>query len=163
MTLDDFWKILEALEPEEAEQQLTERLERLSAADVIQFETHFIHVFRRAYDWKLWGAAYLIDGGCSDDGFMDFRYGLISRGRDLFERSLADPDSLAEHLSDDDFIPNEGFGYVAAKVYETMTGDDMPHPDLPPIGEPQGETWDFDDPEQSSARLPKIWKRYGDS
>jgi hypothetical protein len=36
----------------------------------------------------------LINGGMSDDGFTDFRYWLISRGRDVYERALADPDSL---------------------------------------------------------------------
>ncbi|MFI0445410.1 DUF4240 domain-containing protein [Actinomadura sp. 6N118] len=29
-----------------------------------------------AYRHPLWNAAYLIEGGCGDDGFMDFRDGL---------------------------------------------------------------------------------------
>ncbi len=51
---------------------------------------------------------------------MDFRYGLISRGRSVFERALADPDSLADVADDttDGFIPNEDFGYVAQRVYQ---------------------------------------------
>jgi hypothetical protein len=42
----------------------------------------------------LWAAAYLIEGGC-DDGFMDFRAGLMLQGRTAFEAAVADPDSLA--------------------------------------------------------------------
>lgn len=82
--------------------------------------THFDRAFAAAYQWLLWAAAYIIEGGCSDDGFMDFRYGLISRGRSVFERALADPDSLADVADDttDGFIPNEDFGYVAQRVYQ---------------------------------------------
>ena len=34
------------------------------------------------YRWDMWAAAYLIGGGCSDDGFIDFRAGLIAQGLD---------------------------------------------------------------------------------
>ena len=50
--------------------------------------------FWRAYRWDSWAAAYSIGSGCSDDGFTDFRYFLISMGREVFERALADPESL---------------------------------------------------------------------
>ena len=42
----------------------------------------------QAYSWPLWGAAYVINGGCSDDTFTDFRAALISRGRQAFEAQL---------------------------------------------------------------------------
>ncbi len=54
-------------------------------------------VARDAYAWPVWGAAYLVEGGCSDDAFMDFRDGLVLAGRATFERTLADPDTLADH------------------------------------------------------------------
>ncbi|MFC9245678.1 DUF4240 domain-containing protein [Streptomyces sp. NPDC057136] len=44
----------------------------------------------------LWAAAYVINGGCSDDGFDYFRGWLIAQGREVFERTAADPDALAE-------------------------------------------------------------------
>jgi hypothetical protein len=40
------------------------------------------------------GAAYIIDGGCSDDGFEYFRCWLISRGKETFIKLKANPDSL---------------------------------------------------------------------
>ena len=65
MTLEQFWSTLEGLDPEYATEELTERLEGLSAAELEEFEAHFCRLHRRDYDWLLWGAAYLIDGGCS--------------------------------------------------------------------------------------------------
>ena len=38
----------------------------------------------------------MINGGCGDDGFMDFRDYLVSRGRKVFDRTLADPESLLD-------------------------------------------------------------------
>jgi len=75
---------------------------------------------RQAYRWDLWGAAYIIGGGCSDDGFIDFQYGLIAKGREIYESALANPDSLAD-LAIPGEIPNELFGYVADNVYEDLT------------------------------------------
>lgn len=163
MTLDEFWQTVEGLNPENAIEELTERLQALSPAEIIEFDAHFWQMQRRAYDWLLWAAAYVIDGGCSDDGFTDFRYGLISRGRAFYESALRDPDSLADLLPDNDFIPKQGFGYVASRVYKAKTGEDMPDAELPPRGKPSGENWDFDDPELCAQKLPELWRRYGDS
>jgi len=161
MTRDDFWRLLEGLDPETAEEQLRERLEALELAEVASFADHFDREFDRAYDWKLWAAAYIMDGGCSDDGFMDFRFGLISRGRKVFEAVLADPDSLAEMPDKSSFIPNEAFGYVAREVYEAKSGTEMPRVEFARRSEPAGEEWDHDDDEQCAKRLPKLWKKYG--
>ena len=49
-----------------------------------------------AYHWDLWGAAYLINGGCSDDGFEYFRRWLVLQGRDVFQAAVSNPDTLAE-------------------------------------------------------------------
>jgi hypothetical protein len=49
-----------------------------------------------SYRCDLWAAAYLINGGASDDGFEYFRGRLIAEGREVFERAVADPDSLAD-------------------------------------------------------------------
>jgi hypothetical protein len=170
MTLDEFWNTVEGLDPENAVAELTERLQKLSPSEIAAFHVHFCQAHRQAYNWSLWGAAYLIDGGCSDDSFMDFRYGLISRGRKFYESTLQNPDSLADTLSDDDFIPNEDFGYVASHVYKNKTGEDIPDPGLPRLGNPTGAEWDLDNPEWTfedpalcAKNLPKLWRRYGES
>jgi len=45
---------------------------------------------------KLWAAAYVINGGCSDDWFDYFRAWLTAQGRTIFMAALKNPDSLSE-------------------------------------------------------------------
>ena len=45
----------------------------------------------RAYTWDLWGAAYVIEDGCSDDCFRDFRAYLISLGPHALRGRAARP------------------------------------------------------------------------
>ncbi|HZV01390.1 MAG TPA: DUF4240 domain-containing protein [Planctomycetota bacterium] len=73
----------------------------------------------RAYTWDLRGAAYVIHGGCSTDSFWDFRAGLVSLGRDVFERSLRDPDSLVEIEDVRNRTLFEGFPNVPHEVLES--------------------------------------------
>ncbi len=161
MTKEEFWNLLEGLDPETAGGQLAARLEALEPDAIAAFQQHFDEEHNRAYTWMLWGAAYLMEGGCSDDGFTDFRYGLISRGQKIFEAAVADPDSLAVLLGDDDFLSNEEFGYVAGEVYEQKTGDSIPI-ERAGSAEPSGDDWDFDDEALSAKKLPKLWAKFGE-
>jgi hypothetical protein len=164
MTLDEFWQLLEGLPAEGAEDELKRRLTKLEPDAIASFDAHFHQVVSRSYDWLLWAAAYIMEGGCSDDGFVYFRYGLISRGRNVFEAALADPDSLADVGTGvgEDFISNELVGYAASEAYESKTGETIPedksfrHPK-----EPTGERWDFDDEELCARKLPRLWARFG--
>ena len=45
---------------------------------------------------KLFGAAVLINGGSSDDRFLDFTAWLVMQGKTVYESALAAPDSLAQ-------------------------------------------------------------------
>ena len=106
-----------------------------------------------AYTWKLWGAAYMIGGGCSDDGFIDFRYGLIAKGQTVFEAAVRDPDSLVQ-LGTCIEIENEAFGYVAQTVYEDKTGDQIVRANASPKEGSMGEKWDFDNNAENAQQLP---------
>ena len=156
-----FWKLLDGLDTEDAAAELAARLEDLEPAEIAEFQRHFDEVHARAYTWPLWGAAYLMEGGCSDDGFIDFRYGLISRGQKVFEAALADPDTLADLLDEEDFLSNEEFGYVAGQVYQSITDEEIPHSDDPPALEPSGEEWDFEDEDLNAEKLPKLAAKFG--
>ncbi len=157
MTDDEFWAIIDAAKThgqglddpfEGREEGLRERLEALEPARVLGFEKAFQRAMTRAYRWDLWGAAFIINGGCSDDGFTDFRHWLISMGRERFEGALADPQSLI----DVEFGPGkeqdasfEGFGYVAMDVYETATGNPaLEDVHAEPPHEPDGKRWKED-------------------
>lgn len=163
MTIDGFWELVAGLPPHGAEPALRARLEKLEVQALRDFQEHFDRLHVRAYSWSLWGAAYIIHGGCSDDGFIDFRYGLISRGRGVFERALANPDSLMDVATTEDLelLWNESLGYVASTVYEKKIGQDIPRVSTERPREPAGERWDFEDKAENAKRLPKLWEKFG--
>lgn len=160
MELTEFWNIIEiGKDSDEPENVLKEELNKLGAEEVASFQKHFEDIFDKADAWNLWGAAYLIGGGCSDDGFIDFRYALISMGKSIYEKAIADPDSLAS-LGRDIEIDNELFGYVAGTVYEEKTGEEIPVVENISYQETAGEDWDFDDEAENKKRLPKLTELY---
>jgi hypothetical protein len=161
MDKQSFWELLEGLDPETAGGELAARLDALEPEAIAAFQRHFDEEHARACTWPLWGAAYLMEGGCSDDGFIDFRHGLISRGRKIFESALADPDSLADLLDEDDFLSNEEFGSVAMEIHGSKAGGEIPRGDVEAPADPSGEGWDFDDEGLCAARLPKLWAKFG--
>jgi hypothetical protein len=74
-------------------------------------------------------------------GFRNFRDWLISEGREIFERALANPESLAD-LERVDQVELEAFGYVASQLYKNKTGRD-PQPNFlrEPV-DPVGVPWE---------------------
>jgi hypothetical protein len=142
---------------------LRERLQALEPADIIQFDKIFREYWTRAYAWDLWGAAYIIGGGCSDDGFLDFRGWLISKGERAYEYALKDPESLIKVVKDeDDDCQYEGFQYVASQAWENKTGkgmDDFPDSGLHDPREPSGQAW-AEDSDDLERRFPKLSKRF---
>ena len=158
MNRDQFWTLIESARAKssaEPEKGLREELSALSTDQLASFQQHFDELVDAAYQWKLWGAAYLIGGGCSDDGFMDFRYGLISLGRATYEDAVENPDSLA---AVEDEISNEVFGYVASGLYEAKGGGDLERKSAGPR-DPIGDDWDFDDDRENQRRLPKLYAK----
>jgi hypothetical protein len=145
------------------EQRLAEILGALPPREIVEFEHRFHELKEKAYRWDLWAAAYIIQGGCSDDGFMDFRNWLLSMGRGVYEAALRDPESLLEVASAPgvEDVSFEGFGYVAPQVYEDKTGEEIP---APPSGygarDPAGEPWS-EEGDDLARRLPKLWAKYG--
>lgn len=159
MNNDEFWDVIEQVKvSEEPEELLKTELEKLPPENIATFQNIFDSLFDDAYRWDLWGAAYLIGGGCSDDGFIDFRYGLISKGREVYERAIENPDTLAG-LGEGQEIENEMFGYVAQEVYEEKTGNEIQRA-MSKYSNPQGEQWDFDDEDENLKRLPNLMKAY---
>jgi hypothetical protein len=162
-----FWKLIDASrqasegDPYAQIDALAQLLAELEPDDVVAFNCIFSQYHDQANSWDLWGAAYIIGGGCSDDGFMDFRGWLISRGEQVYAGALRDPESLVNVVTEeDDDCQVEGFQYIASQVWEEMTGrsnDDFPTPAFEGHAGPTGQAWDEDDLE---ARFPKLSKRF---
>lgn len=124
--------------------------------EVMEFQHKYDDLLARACSWDLWGAAYLMNGGCSDDGFRYFRDWLISEGEAVYEAALADPESLADIDQDDEF-ELEAFGYVAAEVYEQLADATMPRSQSTEPATPLGKEWQEDD---LPALFPRLARKY---
>jgi hypothetical protein len=139
---------------------LEQRLRRLPADQIAQFEQIRQGLDRQAYTYELWGAAYVIEDGCSDDCFRDFRGYLISLGREPYEAALRDPDSLASVAQDAETGNWENADDVAPDAYEGVADEDIPTGDSEPSGDPSGEPWDDDHAEQLVERYPRLAARF---
>lgn len=160
----DFWKFVEthaATAPsiEAACGALEAALANVTEAEVLEYCQGFYVAMDKAYTWDLWGVAYLIQGGCSDDAFMDFRSCLIACGQDIFERAVADPESLLSiPQSNLSTLFEEGLLYVGPAVYESISGHAPARPVSP--AEPSGSAWE-ETREDLMQRFPKAWAQYG--
>jgi len=81
-------------------------------------------------------------------------------GREVFERALKDPDSLAdiELGPEDPFF--EEFAYIAAEAYEKKTQAELPPPERLFPEEPAGDRWE-EDSDDLAKRFPRLWAKYG--
>jgi hypothetical protein len=179
---DEFWAIVEAAragaedtasEADVVADELVDRLSGMTPARIVEFELVLDEVTNEAYRLNLWAAAYLINGGCSDDCFDYFRGWLVAQGRAVWDAALADPDSLADVVTAeaaDDSIDGEGVLVAASRAYGRVAGSEEqfwdaleraratdPAADSQPE-DPSGEDFDFDfdDHEQMKAHLPRL-------
>jgi hypothetical protein len=167
MDQNQFWKIVaeacrsDQNQLEEWDQQLRDVLVKLPADEIIEWNHIFDRLAAEAYTNDLWGAAYLINGGASDDGFYYFRCWLICMGREVYEAAVANPDSLADVV-----IPGvdaEVETYAAAhQAWMAVTGrpDTDPYPARNEHAELRGENWDLDDNDETFRRLPRLAALY---
>lgn len=170
MSVDRFWNLVERAraladdsgDAERVAQATLALLVELPAAEVAALAQPLRDLCAASYRWDLWGAAYLLNGGCSDDGFEYFRGWLIAQGREVFERALEDPDTLADlplvrrgaAAGDPPVLECESMYGVVRQAYRMLTGTTT----LPVGGSypPLRQTWAFDDEQQVRRRLPRL-------
>lgn len=163
MTEVEFWKLFETAQRQAGDaatyendgpEILQDLLEQLPPEEIVSFDEIFNRKYFAAYRWDLWGAAYVIGGGCSDDGFMDFRSELISRGQAVYEAALRDPESLADA---EPVLGLEGWQYVAGRVYRAKTGRDLPDNGERQPEEPAGRHWEE---EELATLFPRLSAKF---
>ncbi|HEY9734407.1 MAG TPA: DUF4240 domain-containing protein [Drouetiella sp.] len=132
-------------------------LRKLSDAELGKFNDITSDLIARSERWDIWAAAYYDNDGCSDDGFMDWRAGLVLAGRKAYESVLSEPDSLAQF----EVAFAESFPYLPTQIWEERHGKaEMPTifsiADYPILGDdpfPEGdEVW-------FAKNLPRLRKK----
>lgn len=163
MNEEQFWQIIQKVhidglgDMDKKCELVSLEISKLSAQDAKQFQILFDEQMDKAYSWELWGAAYVIAGGCSDDSFTDFRSALISRGEVSLNAALLNPDSLADQIIDEDDLFYEGYQYAVSDGVEKILGTSperyASHP-----SDSSGNEWEED--ENTLKRLyPKLWAK----
>jgi len=176
MAQDQYWRLVEdsiknSVDQETQLSYLVASLRKLSPAEMVGFRLRTDKLLFDTYNSEMWCAGYLMNGGCSDDGFEYFRLWVISRGRDVYEMAKADPDSLiavADVEVPEGLFDLESFWYVALTAFENKTGKqlydyiDYDNFNWGESNYPQIDfTWQEDDPESMMKICPRLFERFG--
>ncbi|WP_327004019.1 DUF4240 domain-containing protein [Dactylosporangium sp. NBC_01737] len=148
MDIDRCWDIIEAARAEAAVDwkglgehdldvalatALIARLAQLGADKIAEFEVLSSSLRSHLDRDDVYQAAFLLTHGCGDDGFSDFRAGIVGLGRHWYDLVLQDPDHLADHPAvrgivtgdvDQHVLRMEAFQYATTDAYGQVTGDE---------------------------------------
>ena len=173
------WVMVEAARPAQGwgctqhAARLVAALAQLPVVEILAYQQIHDQLMAESYHWDLWGAAYLLNFGCSDDGFDYFRGWLLAQGRMVWEAALQDPDGLAELPQVRALAPQRRWQSwfwcqdilgVAYEAYERRTGQPVTEATVRGIfgatagpSTPGGERWDPDDDQQMCRRYPRLF------
>jgi hypothetical protein len=163
MLEQEFWSIIESarsaagLDLEARVDALENQLSTFSVAKLQEFQNIYDQLIHKSNRWNLWGAAYLMNGGCSDDGFRYFCHWLISEGQQIFEQAISDPESLVQ-LPHQDYFELESFAYVALKLFEAKGGGEIERDFTIELSQPIGKEWSED---ELPSLFPRLAEKYG--
>ncbi|MFE1443572.1 DUF4240 domain-containing protein [Streptomyces sp. NPDC058739] len=176
MDKHEFWQLIETArdqvdDPSESEsvaRRATSLLADRPAETIRAAEEALWDLMADSYTNPLWAAAYIVNGGCSDDLFDYFRGWLIAQGQQVFERVVADPDTLAElavvrtAAADGFDLEDEGVLGIPWNAHIRATGDQLPPSAFTVRYPPLDPAWsfDFDDRDEMARRLPRLAALY---
>lgn len=154
MSLDQFWEMVEATRIKSGDgvadpEQLRGALARRPLAEILGFQLRLAECLATSYRLDLWAVAYLVKGGCSNDGFDYFRGWLIAQGRTYFEAALADAERAADRAEGRDSECEEMLG-VALQAWAQRSKKPMP---AVLVAQPARATG----PEWTEADLPRLY------
>jgi hypothetical protein len=190
--IESFWQLVERArtatgpaadkarrdgQPSAVAEALVAELAMLPLTEVLAFDQILSDLVGQVDTWDVCAACWIIEYGfLSDDGFADFRAGLVGLGRSTFEAVIADPDSLAGHPAVQEisqasgrrlWIGDESLLFAAQRAYEQQTGDadafweavEAAHANAarPTDGmEPVEDRWNLRDEAEWRRRLPRL-------
>jgi hypothetical protein len=169
MNNEEFWVIIEESKSvlsstdrdgnlERQAEYVQKTLSQLDKDEILDYVKIYHELSQSLYTWELWGAAYVIAGGCSDDSFSDFRSWIISLGKDAYELAIVSPDELGP-LSKGETVEDvffEELSYVADEVFEEKFDEEI-ELDFSFLSEPKGKKWDEEDVEKLYPKLSELY------
>ncbi|MCL6275000.1 DUF4240 domain-containing protein [Muricauda sp. 2012CJ35-5] len=126
-----FWNIVDLSlqktnNQDDQERFLIKEIQRLSPKEIIGFRLRTDKLLYDTYNSEMWCAGYIMNGGCSDDGFEYFRNWVISRGKDVYYSAKENPDTLISQYDESiDIYDFESFWYVALEAFSQKTGKEL--------------------------------------
>ena len=177
MEKKEFWRLIEQSREVNQAKWLTEELVQKGLDEILDFEFLFQGLMNDSYQSRLWGAAFVLMGGCSDDAFDYFRGWLIGQGEEIYYKVMKDPEFLADYINEDN-LDDEGFpqneellsvgvdAYTLIKTGDIEWDDDI-HNELLEALDKKGLQsvtdiefdWEEDDLENL---FPVLWGRFGE-
>jgi hypothetical protein len=125
LTEEQFWTIIEN---SDKCRNLENELNKLTEEEFFGYHYWWDYFHLKSYNQALWAVAYVVLGGCSNDGFDYFRYWLVTRGKSVYMKAIQDADSLFdefEGLTDDEYPQWEEVSYVYMEVFENKFNKDF--------------------------------------
>ena len=166
----EFWNLIERAKRksfggiEEQAEVLKGILSERPVQDIVEFGRIFEYYHSSSYSSDLWAAAYIIQGGCSDDMFDYFRAWLIAQGKDIFENALNNPETLTKtiRVEEAEEIDGECMLYVASEAYEKKTASSWEKfLDLQGFVKFPALEFDWNEEDDSLKRkFPKLYKKF---
>jgi hypothetical protein len=169
MRTDDFWAVIDRAtvdrpaSPAEVAERAVADLASRDPEEIVAWGRHLDKVLAASGTEDLWAAAYLINGGCSEEGFDSFRGWLVAHGRAAVAGAVRSPDVLAEMpavraAADTGAVfEAEEVLTIADRAYEKATGEPPPPvADRPRTRPEAADLWDFDNEEEMHRRLPRL-------
>ena len=176
MDEEQFWAIVQTAVDEAGDDEaeyldvVKRELSKLSLKEMIGFRLRTDKLLYDSYTSEMWCAGYLMNGGCSDDGFEYFRLWVISRGRKVYEAAMANPDNLIDYIDDDaemDFFEFELFWYAALEAFEEAVDAELyDYVDDDNFKTCEGNypnfefNWEEDDPESMQKLCPRLFEKF---
>jgi hypothetical protein len=168
MRTDDFWAVISRAtadrpsSPAEVAKRAAAELAAHDPEEIVAWGRHLDKVMVASGTQDLWAAAYVIHGGCDDEGFDNFRGWLIAHGREAVAQSVRSPDSLADMpvvrgAAETGAVFEAGEVLsIAGDAYEQATGFPLPAGERPATRPDSAELWDFDNEDEMRRRLPRL-------
>ncbi len=126
-----YWSIIDkslkcTSNQDDQEQFLIREIGNLTPTQMIGFRLRTDKLLYDTYNSEMWCAGYIMNGGCSDDGFEYFRNWVISRGKETYYKAKENPDNLIDEVDSElEMYDFESFWYVSLEAFKQNTGKDL--------------------------------------